>query len=274
MSKSEPPVPGNNRKAVALQRWRILRQALKGSSSSETCTSDVSVRRFAGYGLLKTEKLSVTPEGSVWYRYTAPNQPGFSMAVRHLPGTIDASTLLGFNNTGNVCVWPAEEVMTDYCLKNSEQFRDCSVCELGGGMTCLAGVALAIVSKATSILLSDGNEESVHNLNVILDHEENQSKFGNTSVSSRLIRWGSDTKHEDLEKKFDFVLCADCLFFDEGRNDLADLIFDILKPGGMAILYAPRRGSTFQAFRDVAQKRFEVDVKEMYSSEIWDLHCK
>ncbi|XP_048735229.1 calmodulin-lysine N-methyltransferase-like [Ostrea edulis] len=274
MNKVHSPTLSNDRKTIALQRWKILKQALTGSRSSETRTSDGSIRRFSGYGLLKTEKLSMTPEGSVWYQYTAPSQPGFAMSVRHLPGTIDASTLLGFNNTGNVCVWPAEEVMTDYCLKNSEQFRDCSVCELGGGMTCLAGLALAIVSKATSVLISDGNEDSVENLNVILSHQDNQSQFDNTKVSSRLIRWGGDTKHEDLEGRFDFVLCADCLFFDDGRADLADLIFDILKPNGKAIIYAPHRGPTFESFRDLAQKQFHVDAQEKYSPEVWDLHCK
>ncbi|XP_022333806.2 calmodulin-lysine N-methyltransferase-like [Crassostrea virginica] len=264
----------NDRKAKALQRWKILKQVLTGSASSETCTSEVSVRRFSSYGLLKTQHSSTEPEGNVWYQYTAPGRPGFNMSVRHLPGKLDASTLLGFNNTGNVCVWPSEEVMTNYCLQHLEDFRDCSVCELGGGMTCLAGLALAIEAQAESVVLSDGNQESVENLNVILKEKENCAKFGKTQVSSRLICWGSDSKHEDLVGSFDFVLCADCLFFDEGRADLADLIFDILKPKGRAILFAPHRGSTFQAFRELAQKQFQVEVEENYSQEVWDLHCK
>lgn len=76
------PHTQNDRKTKALQRWKILKQALTGSSSSETCASDVSVRRFSSFGLLKTEKISTTPEGNVWYRYTAPGKPGFCMSVR------------------------------------------------------------------------------------------------------------------------------------------------------------------------------------------------
>lgn len=72
----------NDRKTKALQRWKILKQALTGSSSAETCVSDVSVRRFSSFGLLKTEKISTTPEGNVWFRYTAPGKPGFCMSVR------------------------------------------------------------------------------------------------------------------------------------------------------------------------------------------------
>lgn len=268
------PNTQNDRKTKALQRWKILKQALTGSNSSETCASDVSVRRFSSFGLLKTEKLSTTPEGNVWYQYTAPGRPGFCMSVRHLPGTMDASTLLGFNNTGNVCVWPAEEVMTNYCFQHIEEFSDLAVCELGGGMTCLAGLALALESNAAYVVLSDGNEDSVENLNVILEQKENQSKFGKTKVSSRLIRWGKDENHKDLQGNFDIVLCADCLFFDDGRADLADLIFDILKPKGKAILFAPHRGNTFQAFTKLAQEKFQRDVQDNYNQEVWDLHCK
>ena len=57
-------------------------QVLTGSASSETCTSEVSVRRFSSYGLLKTQHSSTEPEGNVWYQYTAPGRPGFNMSVR------------------------------------------------------------------------------------------------------------------------------------------------------------------------------------------------
>ena len=86
--------------------------------------------------------------------------------------TSSAASLIGFNNTGNVCVWPAEETLAIYCLENKELFQAKKVLELGAGMTGMAGMILAKLTDMTSIRITDGNELSVANLNVII--EENQ----------------------------------------------------------------------------------------------------
>ena len=68
---------------------------------------------------------------------------------------------MGFNNTGNVCVWPSEELLTHVVLAHDPAFYSdkvvlelgtaalCSprcaqhVVALGGGMASLAALALA-----------------------------------------------------------------------------------------------------------------------------------
>jgi len=263
----------DERKLKARKRWQILAQVLKGSDTTELANSAVSVRRFQTFGLLSTEKYEEErskgdSDGGTWFKYSCQYIPGFSMKIRHLGGSITAERLNGFNNTGNVCVWPSEEVMAFYCMQHLGDFKGQNICELGGGMTCLAGVALGLYSEANSIELSDGNEESVDNLNDIFK----KNNFGETRISSSLIRWGSARVEEKKRSLFDTVICADCLFFDEGREDLSQLVFDLLKPGGTALMFAPSRNGTFQIFADLASKQFQVKVTKEYDNCIWNMH--
>lgn len=262
--------------SVSLQRWRILKEALLGGRSSAlTCQSVASVRRFQTFDLLHTKLLPINdgsaPPGD-WYEYTAAGFTDFKMTIRHLPGIVKPETLLGFNNTGNVCVWPAEEILTYFCLRHLDMFSGKSICELGGGMTCLAGVAVGVSCDVKEVLLTDGNEESVMNLEFIISR--NTSSFNQSKVSSRVLRWGNGPLDSDLFERFDVILCADCLFFEDGRQDLVDTIHSLLKPEGEAILFAPSRGETFDAFVKLAEDKFEIEMKENYDDAVWDQHCK
>ncbi|KAK7104957.1 calmodulin-lysine N-methyltransferase-like [Littorina saxatilis] len=261
------------KKEVARQRWRILAETLNGKGSSETQQSAVSVRRFQSYGLLHTHQVEdpVTEENdATWYQYTCPTLPHLTMKIRHVKETIRPQDLLGFNNTGNVCVWPSEEVMAYYCLQHIDDFRASNIIELGGGMTCLTGVALAVSAGAHQIVLTDGNEQSVSNLQEII--QENNS--GSTAVSARLLRWGPEPVDHDLQGAFDCVLSADCLFFDEGREHLITTIYSLLKPGGQALVFAPRRNGTFDTFCNLAKTKFVTERCEQHDNHIWSLHSE
>lgn len=259
--------------SLALQRWNILREILlNGKSTSLTSENAVSVRRFKSFGLLHTEleTEASTDDGVNWFTYTISKWPHFKMHISHLLDHVKPEALTGFNNTGNVCVWPAEEILAYYCLNNQDMFSGKSVIELGGGMTCLAGVALSIMSDISYMELTDGNEDSVSNLDKIITR--NSDQFKDTTVSSRVLRWGIDDVDDDLSGVFDFVICADCFFFEEGRADLVKTIHQLLKHDGEAILFAPRRGDTFDAFVDLAKDLFNVCVKERYDDTVWDIH--
>ena len=41
---------------------------------------------------------------------------------------------------------------------------------------------------------------------------------------------------------------------------------------GEAILFAPKRGPTFEKFKKLAKKSFDVAVVENYDEEIWQMH--
>ena len=51
---------------------------------------------------------------------------------------------------------------------------------------------------------------------------------------------------EDLDVDYDVIICADCLFFDEGRPQLLECLKKKLKAGGTAIIVAPSRSGTFE----------------------------
>lgn len=78
-----------------------------------------------------------------------------------------------------------------------------------------------------------------------------------------------------MEKPYDVILCADCLFFDEARSDLVETIYGWLANDGLALVMAPRRASTFQKFAEAAGKRgFIARQIDRYDGKIWSRHLE
>ena len=50
-------------------------------------------------------------------------------------------------------------------------------------------------------------------------------------------------------------------------NDLLSVTFQ-----GEAILFAPKRGTTFDAFINLAKSHFEVTITQNYDEDIWQKH--
>ncbi|KAK7086361.1 hypothetical protein SK128_024784 [Halocaridina rubra] len=142
-------------------------------------------------------------------------------------------------------------------------FAGKSVLELGGGMTCLAGMLAAASGTPSRMVLTDGNALSVSNVQVSLERNSLPSE-----VASRVLRWGA---HDELLMhygKFDIAMCADCLFFDEGRESLLCSLLAVLRPGGTAIVVAPARSGTFQMFASMCRPHFIVAILEKYDCVI------
>ena len=90
--------------------------------------------------------------------------------------------LTGFNNTGNICVWPSEEVLAAYCLENLHLFHEKSILELGAGMTGLAGLIVSQTANPKHVLITDGNENSIENLNIVINENINLNLVKDVSV--------------------------------------------------------------------------------------------
>uniref|UniRef100_A0A665X064 Calmodulin-lysine N-methyltransferase n=1 Tax=Echeneis naucrates TaxID=173247 RepID=A0A665X064_ECHNA len=135
-----------------------------------------------------------------------------------------------------------------------------AVCELGGGMTCLAGL---MVSANKLLLLALSFVNTALTLASVL------------CVCSRVVRWDCESDISALEGHFDIVMCADCLFVDQYRASLVDALRRLLQPNGMALVFAPLRGETLGFFCQLAQQAgLCVCQNQQYDAQVWDVHLK
>ncbi|XP_036327893.1 calmodulin-lysine N-methyltransferase-like [Rhagoletis pomonella] len=284
-----PPTPPAtpNLANTARKRWKILAKVLR-KDSEETVSSSgeefgeeqtASVRRFKSFDLLRQDSfedhmsLSCLSKPENWYKYSVlldgEGQQEFTVNIHHVERHLTASDLMGFNNTGNICVWPSEEALTAYVLSNLNAYSDKWILELGGGFTCLAGLMLSKYAKPYAVHLTDGNEVSVENVKKTVCLNE-LSCYTKCSV----LKWEDVGAREMAEAgKFDVILSADCLFFDEARSSLVETIWYYLTRTGEALIMAPRRGKTMAMFVAECERRgFQVEITQRYNDTIWKRH--
>ena len=212
--------------------------------------------------------------------------------------TYNNEILTGFNNTGNVKIWPAEQVLTRFvfgCLLEnpntcSSLFASDAHCELrkllnltlslssqksspinlnflelGGGYSSLASLFLAkfiklnknqiklsdeLSTKNTKIYnnytfhVTDGNQTSI-------SHCQKLIKLNNLEniVSASLLRW-DDPSTYITNINFNYLLIADCFFFDDFREPLKNTVLYYFEknPDLKVVCMAPSRSGTFERF--------------------------
>ncbi|KAK5644674.1 hypothetical protein RI129_005974 [Pyrocoelia pectoralis] len=269
----------NEKKKAARKRWAILAKALKSPSGSEPSspTDEFSVRRISSFMLLTTQLLEHFQLNSAdycitdqirkrtWYKYSMKINDGeYFVNISHRIRTFSAEDLMGFNNTGNICVWPSEETLTYFIGANLRIVDGKSVLELGGGMSCLAGLICAKYGAAKQVTLTDGNKISIENVQTSLYNNE-----FTCPVVCNVLKWEECI----VDKTFDVILCADCLFFDEGRIHLIKCLWDLMSSNSLALIMAPRRGNTLAKFISQAQEKgFTCREVLKYNNVVWEKH--
>jgi calmodulin-lysine N-methyltransferase len=89
-----------------------------------------------------------------------------------------------------------------------------------------------------------------------------------------VLRWENSIQQCPLEKqKYKFILCADCLFFDDSRVALVESICHFLAFDGVALVMAPKRGKSMNSFiTKCIEKGMHCQILTYYNKEIWENH--
>lgn len=256
----------------AKERWKLLAEALKlGKCTHSNQPNEYSVRRFGGFNCFNVEKLL---DGWQEWKLILQDVENRPVYIRLLENRTSAEELIGFNNTGNICIWPSEEILAYYLMKHQDSFhlRGKQICELGAGMTGLAGLQIGRNIDGVNVLLTDGNKMSVENLESLC--ERNARTHSSSQLRSRLLMWNNRASYSDLENTMDIIICADCLFFTEFHEDFVHTIATLMKDDGSCIIFAPKRSGTLDQFVKLAEQSFTVRQTEHYDSHITQLHKK
>lgn len=257
---------------IAKQRWLILKKALLSKRTSDI-PCPASIRSHNGVALFQVTIKDVN--SGVWLEYKHEGSPPMTALIKKTSSILSTEDLFEGDNTGNVCIWASEQVMARYCVLNIDYFKNKSVIEIGGGSSCLAGLFVAKYGDVKKVVLSDGNTKAVVNVdNIVKENFYNKiNKLGAIEVAK--FCWDNENNVSRFATQFDFVLCADCLFKDDIREQLVFAIYKLLKPEGQAIIFAPHRGNSLNNFIDLAKRLFgdsAVELIQKYDEKVWHFH--
>lgn len=91
-----------------------------------------------------------------------------------------------------------------------------------------------------------------------------------------MLRWEDSERQCRLEhQKYDFILCADCLFFDDSRSALVESINYFLAERGRAFVMAPKRGKSMNLFiKKCIANGLHCEIFTYYNKQVWEKHQK
>eukprot|EP00742_Colponemidia_sp_Colp-10_P009977 GILJ01010921.1.p1 GENE.GILJ01010921.1~~GILJ01010921.1.p1 ORF type:complete len:304 (+),score=31.37 GILJ01010921.1:38-949(+) len=266
-------------------KWKLLRKALLPSARKEPEdpeTEAASIHRHAGFRLIETsiaakrELADEVVETDVAYHIS----PELSIVITNKTIAKTAEMLKKasesrVDNTGNICIWPTEEVLAFYCKQRPHLFAGKRVCEFGAGMAGLAGICIAAVSDASQVVVTDGNSQAT--LTLTHNARQNAHLYGNTQVSAECFVWDRSLEmdnyantHPDtgMNELFDVIVAADCCFFKDFHVDLVHVIHRLLSADGTAYIMAPKRGDSLDLFVEHCRKLFDVQIRQDYEDQV------
>ncbi|XKL61386.1 hypothetical protein PGB90_008443 [Kerria lacca] len=257
-------------KEIIKRRWNILAEALFANKFNHSRKRDLIKNNLNYFNLFSVYCVSEeNNDDIVWYQYQLKiNGITRGIKIRYSSRNFTIEELTGFNNTGNVRVWPSEEILAYFILKHEHFFIGKTILEVGGGMSCLAGILLAQSVDCRSIHITDGNTTAIENVRKII--KENSTL--RCPLSCDVLVWQYHYEHSNT---YDIILAADCLFFDNYQIDLIRLMAALLNSNGTILVMAPKRGDTLQKFVNLSREfNFTCAVYRYYDEIVWSQHLK
>uniref|UniRef100_A0AC34F972 Calmodulin-lysine N-methyltransferase n=1 Tax=Panagrolaimus sp. ES5 TaxID=591445 RepID=A0AC34F972_9BILA len=227
----------NIKRTAAKRRWGILSDHL--TKKVRSSDGDIVTSTFNTYGLHDLEQIGQDSIGT-WFKLRWKEKDEWPIIELRLIDKFrfDVMDLSGFNNTGNIRIWPAEECLAYYLLENRQLYEGKSVLEIGGGMSGLAGICCGYY--ASEVIITDGNESSIENLETIINHNKLEEK-----CHAVFHRWNEPFPESLATKQFDLVIAADCYFDPDFHESFIDTLVSSLSPTGTALLFSPERNCYF-----------------------------
>uniref|UniRef100_A0AC35EXD6 Calmodulin-lysine N-methyltransferase n=1 Tax=Panagrolaimus sp. PS1159 TaxID=55785 RepID=A0AC35EXD6_9BILA len=248
--------PLDIKRTAAKRRWGILSDHL--TKKVRSADTNVITSTFNTYGLHELEQIGQDETGT-WYRLKWKDKDWPIIEVRLIDKfRFDVMDLSGFNNTGNIRIWPAEECLAYYLLENTQLYEGKSVFEIGGGQSGLAGIFCGYL--ASEVVITDGNECSIENLQTILRHNKLESK-----CHAAFHRWNEPLPETIATKQFDLVIAADCFFDPNFHESFIDTLVSSLAPTGTALLFSPERGGSLRSF---IEKLFQRNIFNVFDQKL------
>lgn len=236
-------------RTAAKRRWGILSDHL--TKKVRSSDGDIVTSTFNTYGLHDLEQIGQDSIGT-WFKLRWKEKDEWPIIELRLIDKFrfDVMDLSGFNNTGNIRIWPAEECLAYYLLENKQLYEGKSVLEIGGGMSGLAGICCGYY--ASEVIITDGNESSIENLETIINHNKLEEK-----CHAVFHRWNEPFPESLATKQFDLVIAADCYFDPDFHESFIDTLVSSLSPTGTALLFSPERSGTLRSF---IEKLFQRNI--------------
>ena len=254
------PFTGNDK-----ERQQILSQL--GQSGFKECgsPSNEHIRlSVPGRHRIRTYQLSPDKMLHVRERISNPRRSLQELTSHHHHGAVD--------NTGNICVWDCEKVLTWYLQQNPHVTKAAeTILEIGAGM---AGLAALSCSSVKEIYLTDGHTDCVWSNRIqvkLLQAQRRASGNCANKVHCSLVKWSySDT----AVCQADCTFVSDCTHFQEWHGQLLWTLLQNARVGGVIWMCQPDRGASLRNFFNLVHSlgADSLEIVEQKDATLQELH--